>query len=83
MTIEQITFENIVGKGEIAGKTAFSPFPTMFSTLSNINSISQATLKLWSANAYNLVLSKILLFCNELTFYKTTPCFYVSAAQVF
>ena len=29
--------ENIVGIGENAGKPAFSPFPTMFSTLTKTN----------------------------------------------
>ena len=47
-------------KGENAG--AFSPFPTMFSTLSKILLGILATFKLSSANALNLDTSKILLF---------------------
>ena len=30
--VKENVFENIVGKGENAGKPAFSSFPTMFST---------------------------------------------------
>ena len=37
MTLYKRPFENILGKGENAGKPTFSPFPTMFSTLHKIN----------------------------------------------
>ena len=45
---------------------AISPFPTMFSTLSNTEIIIFVRFNLSSANALNLVWSKILLFGNEL-----------------
>ena len=54
--------ENIVGKGENAG---FSPFPTMFSTLSKTNFNFSAKSNLSSANtinAFNLDMCKNLSF---------------------
>ena len=49
--------ENIVGKEENA---AFSPFPTMFSTLPNTNFNFSVTFILSSANVFNLYKSIIL-----------------------
>ena len=45
---------------------AFSPFPTMCSTISKTQIITLATFTLSSANAFNLVKSKISLFRKEL-----------------
>ena len=47
---------------------AMSPFPTMFSTLSKTEFIIFVTFNLSSANAFNLVWSKILLCGNGLNF---------------
>ena len=47
--------------------TRFSPFPTMFSTLSKREIIILATSNFTSANAFNFVQSKILSFGKELT----------------
>ena len=46
---------------------AISPFPTMFSTLSKTEIIIFVTFNLSSANAFNLVWSKILSSGNGLT----------------
>ena len=54
-------FENIVGKGE----NVFSPFPTMFSTIKDINHHFNY-FQLLSANAFNLDQSKILSFGKRL-----------------
>ena len=60
-------FENIVGKGEIAGYQHFSFSNNVFySTKKKI--IILATLNLSSANPFSLVQSKILLFGKELHF---------------
>ena len=58
-------FENIVGKEKLLVQ-AISPFPTMFSTLSKTEIIIFVTFNLLSANAFSLVLSKILLAGNGL-----------------
>ena len=55
-----LPFENIVEKEKLLVQ-AISPFPTMFSTLSKTELIIFVTFKLSSANAFNLVWSKILL----------------------
>ena len=60
-------FQNIVGKGEI-WQPAFSPFPTMFSTLSKTEIIIYVTFILSSANAFNLVKVKFLSSGNGLRF---------------
>ena len=60
-TLRKKTLENIVGKEENAGNQHFLPFPTVFSTLSKREIIIFATLNLSSANAFNLVTSKILV----------------------
>ena len=53
------SFENTVGKGEIAPNEQFLLFPTVFSIhLENFLSFS-LTLNLWSANSFNLEDSKI------------------------
>ena len=49
--------ENIVGKGENAGYAAFSPFPTMFTTLLRREIVILATVDLSSAYALDLVKS--------------------------
>ena len=49
---------------------AISPFPTMFSTLSKTEIIIFVTFNLLSANAFNLVWSKILSRGNGLIFIK-------------
>ena len=54
LTLRKTPLENIVGKGENAGKPAFSPFPTMFSTVSKTNFDFSVTYNLLSANAFNL-----------------------------
>ena len=45
---------------------AISPFPTMFSTLSKTEIITFVTFNLSSANAFNLIWSKLFLCGNEL-----------------
>ena len=45
---------------------AISPFPTVFSTLSKTEIIIFVTFNVWSANAFNLVWSKILSCGNGL-----------------
>ena len=59
-------FENIVGKGEIACTSNFS-FSHKFSTLSKTNIIIFVTFNLSSADAFNLVWSKILSCGNGLS----------------
>ena len=54
---------------------AISPFPTMFSTRSKTGIIIFVTFNLLSANAFNLVWSKILLCGNGLSHYHTMPHF--------
>ena len=49
---------------------AISPFPTMFPTLSNMEITIFVTFNLSSANAFNLVLFKILSCGNGLTLMK-------------
>ena len=65
MTLKQTALENTVGKGEIAGKLAFPPFTTVFSTLSKREIVILATFNFSSANAFNLVTSKILVFGKD------------------
>ena len=67
MTLKMTTLQKTVGKGENAGVPAFSPFPTVFSTLSKREIIIRGTYDLSSANTFNLVLSKNLSFGKELT----------------
>ena len=57
--LKKRALENTVGKGENA-------CPAVFSTLSKRENVSLATLTLSSANAFNLVATKILSFGNEL-----------------
>ena len=69
------TFNNPKEKhfGKYCGKRrkcllpAFSPFPTMFSTLSKTEIIILATFNLLSANAFNLDHFRIFSFGKELT----------------
>ena len=58
--------ENIVGKGENAGKQHFLLFPQCFYTLSQTNFSISATFKFSSANALNLDKSNNLSFGKEL-----------------
>ena len=60
-----MAFENIVGKGENAGN--HSPFPMMFSSLSEEEIIFKATFILSAENVFNLGLSKILPFGKGLS----------------
>ena len=55
-TLRKTALKNTVGKGERF--PAFSPFPTMFSTLSQGDIIILATFYVMSANAFNFVQSK-------------------------
>ena len=63
-------FENIVGKGKIACTSNFTFSHNVF-TLSRIEIIIFVTFNLPSANAFNLVCSKILLCGNGLRTYMT------------
>ena len=54
MTVRKEPFENILGKGEKCWEPAFSPFPTMFSTLLKTNFSVWVIFTLSSANALNL-----------------------------
>ena len=65
-TLRKKAFENIVGKGEKCWLPAFSPFPTMFSTLLKTNFNFLITFILLSASSFNLDSSKVLLFGKEL-----------------
>ena len=56
---EYKSFENTVGKAEIARKPAISPFPTVFSTLLENLLPSSSKLRLLSANSFSLEKSKI------------------------
>ena len=71
--IDQIeeSFENKVGKGENAGNHHFLLFP-VFSTQSKKEIFILAMFYLLSANAFNLITSKILLFGKGLTLSQTT-----------
>ena len=62
MALKKKALENTVGKGENAGKPAFSPFPMVFYTLPKREIVILATYSLSSANAFNLVSSKISSF---------------------
>ena len=62
MTLKKKALENTVGKGENTGKPAFSPFPTVLSTLSKRAMVMLTAFNLPSANAFNLIMSKILSF---------------------
>ena len=76
-------FENIVGKREIAGNQHLLLFSTMFSTLSKTENIISAIFILLSGNAFNLVMSKILLFGEELTHSHTMTSFDAPGKQAF
>ena len=58
-TLIKKNFENIVGKGENAGKLAFTPFPTMFSILPQTNFKFSVLLILPSAHVFIFDQSKI------------------------
>ena len=59
-------FEKIVGRGENAGKQDFLLFPKCFLLDQRKKIIIEATSNLSSANAFNLVTSKILSFAKAL-----------------
>ena len=67
-----MAFENIVGKGENAGLPAFSPYPTITSTLSDTETLILQAFNLLSANALNLAQPGKLSFDNWLIFSETT-----------
>ena len=71
------------GKRRKCWKPAFSPFPTMLSTLPKANFKFSVTFILSSANYFNLDQSKILSFGRELTLSHASPSFYMSTVQVF
>ena len=64
MTLEEMAFENIVGKGENAGNQHFLLFPKCFLTVQTQKSVP--TLNFLSANALNLVQFRKLLFGKRL-----------------
>ena len=72
MTLEKRALENNEGKGENAANQHFLLFPPVFPTMSKREIIILATFNLSSANAFNLVMSKNLLFGKELTHFQTT-----------
>ena len=63
---ERVVLENIVGKGENAGKQHFLLFPTMFSTLSNTEVLILPVFHLSSANAFSLSVRRKLSCGNGL-----------------
>ena len=71
MTPFDRSFENIMGEREIANTSnlqfAIFPLSTMFSTLSKKEIIIFVSFNLSSANAFNLIWSKILSCGNGLT----------------
>ena len=78
MTLDKRSLENTEGKGENAGNQHFLLFSTVFSTLSKRENVILATFKLSSANAFNLVMSKILFFGKGLMgFHEALNCFLV------
>ena len=64
--MEKKAFENIVGRGENAGNQLFLLFPQCFLFLPRQILNCLVTFILSSANAFNLVMSKNLLFGKEL-----------------
>ena len=72
------------GKRRKCWLPAFSPFPTMFSTLPETNFNFSAKFNLSSANAFNMIKSKILSFGKELKLsYFATTMFSRRAIQFF
>ena len=65
-TLEKKALENTVGKGENAGNQHFLLFPQCF-LLYQREILMLATFNFLSANAFNLVKSKILLFGKGLS----------------
>ena len=62
-------FENIVGEGENAVIQHFSPFPTMFSTLSSAKILNVAAFDMSSTSALKLVQSKNWCLWLNIYFY--------------
>ena len=68
MTLKKKALENTVERGENAGNQHFLFFP-VFSSLWKREIIILAMFNLSSANAFNLITSKILLFSKELMWF--------------
>ena len=66
-TLRKTAFENIMQRGENAGKQLFFLFPQCFLPITNFAML--ATFKLLSANALNLEKYNSLSFDKELTLY--------------
>ena len=66
-TLKKKALENTVGKEENAGNQHFLLFPTVFSSLPQREIVILATFNLWSANAFNFVMSKNLSFGKGFT----------------
>ena len=66
-TLRKVAFRKHSGKRRKCWLPAFSPFPTMFSTVPRAYFSFCVTFILSSVNALNLDWSKILLFGKELT----------------
>ena len=62
-------FRNHCGKRRKCWLPAFSPFPTVFSTLCKREIANLDMFNSLPANAFNLVRSKILLFGKELSYF--------------
>ena len=80
-TLKEKALENTAGKGENAGNQHFSPFPAVISSVLKREMVLSATIdkiNLSSANAIDLVMSKILSFGKGLTFSQTSPSFHLS-----
>ena len=78
MTLDKNPIENIVGKGENAGKHHFLLFPPQcFQPYRRQKSSFLSTLILSSAHAFNLNQLKILSFGIELTLSQTSPAFFM------
>ena len=60
MTLKKMAMKNTVGKKRKCWLPAFSPFPTLFSTLSRRKITIFGMFNLSSANAFNLVTPKFL-----------------------
>ena len=80
---EKEDFWKHCGKRRKCWSSAFSPFPTMFSTRPKTNFSFWVTFILLSANAFNLGQSINLSFGKELTLYLTYQYFYDPWAKPF
>ena len=85
MTLKKGPFENILGKGENAGRQYFLLIPKCFRPFSKQISIVQ--LDNFSSSAFNLDLSNILSFSEELIdflidFFYIMPCLHCRSDQL-